>query len=68
MEAKDTVIRGAKRIEIYQKYCSEHPDPEIIEDSDFGLVTRFIEAQAEISFKMGRDSRKGGIEELMSIS
>lgn len=48
-------ISGKERIEVWNKYKREHPDPEIIPLSDAGLVIRMLDVQLEANKKDMRE-------------
>ena len=41
----ERLLTGKERIAIWEQYKSEHPNPELIPDSDFGYVQRLLKAQ-----------------------
>ena len=47
MKLDDLRLTGRERIRIFSKYKADHPDPELIEPSDFGMVNRLLDAQLQ---------------------
>jgi len=39
------LLTGKKRISVWEKYRSEHPNPDLIPESDFGYINRLLKAQ-----------------------
>jgi hypothetical protein len=42
---EELLLTGNERIDIAQKYKSQHPNPEVIADSDAGYINRLLKAQ-----------------------
>ena len=41
------ILDGEQRIAISKKYQAEHPDPELIAESDFGYIQRLLKGQRD---------------------
>lgn len=53
------LLTGTERVEVWEKYETEHPNPELIIDSDFGYVQRLLKAQLakDIEYEQQRVER-----------
>ena len=58
---EDTVLDGRQRIELWNNYKSEHPNPEIANIEDFAYIQKLLKAQAKLSFNAGGKNEKAKV-------
>jgi len=56
-------LNGEERIEVWEKYKKEHPDPEVASAEDFTYLNRMLDVQL---LKVIKDGRIGVLDGTMS--
>ena len=66
MEVIDTVLSAQERIDLWRQYKKNHPDTQLVQESDYGYVKRLLTVQVEktwpIAFEVGH---KAGMKEVV---